>query len=268
MWKIAGWIGVVVALAASFLIWNSTKRADAQVILGSNMPVVIELFTSQGCSSCPPADRVLSRIGSELAEASVYPLSFHVDYWNYIGWQDPFSSTAWSDRQKQYAAAKNSKRIYTPQLIVSGGKDCVGSKERCVRGAIADAKRSSPRGRVDVEKLRLVEDGAALELSLLASGAGEKPLRVMLAVHTSAMRTEVKRGENRGDTLRNDFVVRELLAAMEIPAGSSDAKRKTLRIPLDKAWGTRALGVTAFLQEEKSLRILNADRLMLRPRSS
>jgi hypothetical protein len=88
-------------------------------------PIIIELFTSQGCSSCPPADRLLKRLAGD---PRVIPLSFHVDYWNYIGWTDPFSSKRWSERQQGYARAFRSNRIYTPQLVVSGRTGASGSR--------------------------------------------------------------------------------------------------------------------------------------------
>ena len=106
-------------------------------------PIVIELFTSQGCSSCPPADRLLSRLASDPKLAGrVIPLAFHVDYWNYIGWQDPFSSPRWSERQRSYGRTFRSNRIYTPQLVVGGRTDCVGSQEGEVMKKIGEALAS------------------------------------------------------------------------------------------------------------------------------
>src|ERR1700681_1033381 len=103
-------------------------------------PVVVELFTSQGCSSCPPADRLLSRLqGDSRTAGTVIPLAFHVDYWNRLGWSDPFSSAAWSERQMTYAKALHSNRIYTPQLVVGGRAECVGSEERQVMRRIHEA---------------------------------------------------------------------------------------------------------------------------------
>ena len=93
---------------------------------------LVELFTSQGCSSCPVADRLMSRLGREDAEI----LAFHVDYWNYIGWTDPFSSRHWSERQSAYAAVWKEARVYTPQAVVDGQLEGVGSDERWLRGAL------------------------------------------------------------------------------------------------------------------------------------
>ncbi|HYG65894.1 MAG TPA: DUF1223 domain-containing protein, partial [Thermoanaerobaculia bacterium] len=114
-------------------------------------PVIVELFTSQGCSSCPPADRLLTRLGGDPGLAGrVIPLAFHVDYWNHIGWTDPFSAKRWSERQQAYARAFKANRIYTPQLVVNGRTEGVGSHEPRVRKQIADALAREPAGRVSL----------------------------------------------------------------------------------------------------------------------
>src|SRR6185436_12890178 len=110
---------------------------------GGEGPVVIELFTSQGCSSCPPADRLLSKLAQagDLGGKKVAPLSFHVDYWNDLGWNDPYSLPAWTERQRQYASALGDDRVYTPELVVGGGAGMVGSNLVAITSAIAKAPR-------------------------------------------------------------------------------------------------------------------------------
>jgi hypothetical protein len=139
----------LLAVLAAFLLLSRPGDADPQ---RSGGPVVIELFTSQGCSSCPPADRLLTRLAQDSKLAGqVIPLSFHVDYWDYIGWQDPFASPRWSERQRQYGRAFRSNRIYTPQLVVNGRTECVGSQEGVVRRQIEAALAAAPAGRVTLE---------------------------------------------------------------------------------------------------------------------
>src|SRR3954467_1004983 len=106
-------------------------------------PVVLELFTSQGCSSCPPAERLLSKLAAAgtLGDRTVAPLAFHVDYWNDLGWADPFSLPAWTERQHQYARALGGNRVYTPELVVGGATGMVGSDASAVRQAIQRAAR-------------------------------------------------------------------------------------------------------------------------------
>src|SRR5687767_4325331 len=114
---------------------------SAPAATGAEGPVVIELFTSQGCSSCPPADRLLTKIAKagEHGSRKVVPLSFHVDYWNGLGWEDPFSSSAWTRRQNQYATALKESRVYTPELVVGGIAGMVGSHAQAVATAIEKA---------------------------------------------------------------------------------------------------------------------------------
>ncbi|MGH9465120.1 MAG: DUF1223 domain-containing protein, partial [Thermoanaerobaculia bacterium] len=125
----------------------------------SSGPVLLELFTSQGCSSCPPADRLLSRLAAARgSEPVVVPLAFHVDYWNHIGWEDPFSQGRWSARQRAYALAFGRDGVYTPQLVVDGTEELVGSDERAVRRAIERAAAQSRPGWVRLGAGRLTAD--------------------------------------------------------------------------------------------------------------
>jgi hypothetical protein len=164
-------------------------------------PVVVELYTSQGCSSCPPADALLGELARR---KDVVALSFHVDYWDYIGWKDPFASAAATERQRDYGRALGLKMVYTPQIIVDGTADAVGSDQNAVEKLIAAAAK---RPRVDI-KFSLDEMGRLfVELP-------EHPLAgmatVWLAVFDSEHKTAVARGENSGATLSDYNVVREL----------------------------------------------------------
>lgn len=217
-------------------------------------PVLLELFTSQGCSSCPPADRLLTRLaGDPKLAGQVIPLSFHVDYWDYIGWQDPFASPRWSERQREYGRAFRSNRIYTPQLVVNGRTECVGSQEKVVRQQIAAALAAAPAGRVTLEtdppgadgRLR-VRVGATIAEMKPTAGAG---LDLWVAVWETGLETPVGAGENASRTLHNDYVVRRLEKAFTLPgkAGAHDSAEMVLG--LDKRWKRGNLGVAAFLQD-------------------
>jgi len=127
----------------------SAHAAGSMSANAGSSAVIVELFTSQGCSSCPPADRVLSALGREKSDGvTIIPLAFHVDYWNSIGWADPFSSSRWSARQNAYAAALHSSQVYTPQLLVNGRAQFVGSDEQRIRAEIASQSRLPARGSV------------------------------------------------------------------------------------------------------------------------
>ena len=221
-------------------------------------PVVVELFTSQGCSSCPPADRLLARLGEE-DPRGVVALAFHVDYWNYIGWTDPFSSAAWSERQRRYARTLESGRVYTPQVVVDGGVHCVGSDEERVRREIERAARRSAAGEV---ALALgAANGHRLELEVTARvrhGAEGERWQAMVALFESGLVTSVPRGENAGRSLGNSRVVRRLTEAFSLPARAGAARSEKIELELEEGWKRRNLGVAVFLQDPVTLRIHGA----------
>jgi hypothetical protein len=161
-------------------------------------PVVVELFTSQGCSSCPPADAYLA----ELARRdNVLALSFHVDYWNYIGWKDPFSSAWATERQREYGRTLAQRYVYTPEMVVDGAAHAVGSNRAEVEGLIAAARRR------DGPPLGVAREGEALRVSI---GAGAGSGTLLLVRFEREHVTKIARGENGGRTLRNAHVVREI----------------------------------------------------------
>ena len=166
-------------------------------------PTVVELFTSQGCSSCPPADAYLG----ELAKRDdVVALSFHVAYWNRLGWADPFASAWATDRQYGYGSALGLNGVYTPQMVIDGATDAVGSRRAAVEGAIATSRATSP-ARVAVA-LRRDGNGLAVDLP---KATLEAPVGVWLARYDPATRTtDVARGENGGRRLENVNVVKSL----------------------------------------------------------
>src|SRR5262244_3732178 len=151
-------------------------------------PVVVELFSSEGCSSCPPADALLG----ELAQRpGIVALAFHVDYWDYIGWKDPYASPANTQRQHDYAAALRLHMVYTPQMVVDGRTDVVGSERADVEAAIGKAA-AQPKLAVAIEK-----DGAGYRVVIPAAAApAGGPATVWLAFFDSEKETRVARGEN------------------------------------------------------------------------
>lgn len=152
-------------------------------------PVVVELFTSQGCSSCPAADAVLAELGSM---DDVIPLALHVDYWDYIGWTDAFADPAFTKRQKGYARAAGRRSIYTPQMMIGGVHDVVGSRSMKVVDAIRKVADKPARAR-----LTLTREGAVLEIH--AEALGRLPVTlVQLVRYTPQARVQIDEGENAG----------------------------------------------------------------------
>ena len=166
-------------------------------------PTLVELFTSQGCSSCPPADEYLIELD---ARDDLIALSMHITYWDYIGWKDPFASEAVTDRQRAYGRRIGRGRIYTPEIIVNGVLDAVGSRQGAVNRAIAEVQASKPAS-LAIEISMMADDSMRVSLP----GADfDGTATVWLARFDAEHVTEVQRGENRGRTLRNINVVREL----------------------------------------------------------
>jgi hypothetical protein len=173
---------------------------------GAGGPVLVELFTSQGCNSCPPADAYL---GDLAKRRDVVALAFHVDYWDYIGWKDPFADAAWTARQRAYARSLGTAQIYTPQMVIDGGRHAVGSDRRAVERLIAEAaKRERPT-------LELARHAGGLDLRIDGAGAGE----VWIVGYDPRHETKVARGENAGRTLTEFNVVRGLRKVETWPGG-------------------------------------------------
>ena len=240
---------VLLLLMLTILPADGAKQASGSP---QAAPAVLELFTSQGCSSCPPADRLLTRLAQEPALAGkVIPLSFHVDYWDYIGWRDPFASPRWSERQRDYGRAFRSNRIYTPQLVVNGRTECVGSHEQVVRKQIAAALAAPSAARVSLETGRPGPDGrlkARAGAELVRAAAG-RDLELWVVGWETGLVTPVKEGENAAHTLKNDHVVRRLEKALSLPGKAGARESAEIVLGLDKRWKLENLGVAAFLQD-------------------
>ncbi|EYD71642.1 DUF1223 domain-containing protein [Limimaricola hongkongensis] len=177
--------GYMAALSIAACLAHGAAQADA--------PVVIELFTSQGCSSCPPADKMVH----ELAEREdVIALGLHVDYWDYIGWADSFAHPAFTKRQKAYAAAVGDRMVYTPQFVVGGMERIVGAKPMKVMEAVMD-RVEAPRS-VEMEVAR---DGDLLRITARRLDGGTDPLVVQLVRFMPEGRVAIERGENAGHEL-------------------------------------------------------------------
>ncbi len=162
-------------------------------------PVVVELYTSQGCSSCPPADEMFAELSKR---DDVIALALHVDYWDYIGWQDPFGAPEHAERQRAYALTGGRTSIYTPEMIVNGQSDVVGAKPMKLMEAINKHKEDAPQ--VD---LSIARDGETLRINAHTVSGAAGPFDVhMLRYHPMAV-TQVKRGENAGHTFENYNIV-------------------------------------------------------------
>jgi len=207
-------------------------EGDPRVASAAEGPLVLELFTSQGCSSCPPADRLLSKLASSdsPADRTLAPLSFHVDYWNDLGWADPFSLPAWTERQRQYARALGDNRVYTPELVVGGATGMVGSNASAVTQAIQRAARPA----------LLAATAAWTKDSVTVTATAPEDAEVWVAVWEDGTSTKVTRGENSGETLGSVRVVRRLERV------ATAGQKASTAVKVDPAW--HATGAVAFAQ--------------------
>ncbi len=214
-------------------------------------PVVVELYTSQGCNSCPPAD---AYFGELAARHDLLPLAFHVDYWNYIGWTDPFAKPWATARQRGYQKSLNERYVYTPQIVVAGAAQGVGSDRDAIEGLIrtAVAHQSQP---LDLE-LRWREDGALL----VEVGAGQSPEKapadIWLIGYDKPHDTEVLRGENAGRTAVDYQAVRNYRRIGGWPGWSLE-----LVVPHDEVQGLGTGGVAVLVQAAGLGPVLAARRI-------
>jgi hypothetical protein len=242
--------GAVAAAALALGVAAAAQDPDAGA--PAARPVVLELFTAQGCSSCPPADRLLAQLG-DTGGGSVVPLEFHVDYWNREGWTDPFSSAEWTRRQEAYARRFGATQLYTPQAVVDGASELIGSRERELRAAIASAA-ARPAASIALTLEPSEKDVRVAATVALPDSLRGRKWDLMLAVYETGLVTPVKKGENGGRTLANEYVVRSLRRAGSVDrSGARDAT-----LPLEKDWNRARLGVAAFLQDPDTLEIRGA----------
>ena len=215
-------------------------------------PAVVELFTSQGCNSCPPADAYL---GTLTNRPGLLPLAFHVDYWNYIGWDDPFSRPWAAARQRGYQKSLNERFVYTPQIVVDGAAQAVGSEEKSVDALIKAAAAAPPLPHPTLT-LRRREDGALL----VEIGAGRSPptapADIWLVGYDNLHQTKVLRGENEGHTLDDYNVVRVYRRIGAWPGWSLE-----LVVPAAEVSARPDGGIAVLIQSADMGPILTAARL-------
>ncbi len=201
----------------------------------ANPKAVVELFTSQGCSSCPKADAMFSELGKQ---QDVIALAYHVDYWDYIGWPDTFGAKANSDRQRAYAESWGSSRIYTPQLIVNGSKGVVGSREKEVTGALAEARLTLP--------VALTVGGDMFEVTVGPQAGGAEAM-IWLVTFKDHSQVKIERGENAGETIDYTQIVigKQMLGMWDAVAGTH------LKLPLSELTAEGGNGAVILVQADK-----------------
>ncbi|MEZ5931577.1 MAG: DUF1223 domain-containing protein [Alphaproteobacteria bacterium] len=219
-----------------------STAAMATAAVAEDAPVVVELFTSQGCYSCPPADELLGELA---ARKDVLPLAFHVTYWDRLGWPDTLGLEAGTARQEAYARWMGTGRVYTPQMVVQGRIDVVGSQRSRVMRALDIA--------ADASGVRLDIDGAQVEIP-----AGSEAATVWLATYDDVHEVPIERGENAGKTLTYHNAVRELTEL-----GRYDGRAMSAELPLARLAAEGRDGAAVLLQRKSDGAIIGAAKVAL-----
>ncbi len=245
---LAACLGLAALVSAAFNNHKAAAKKVNEKVAGSGF-AVIELFTSEGCSSCPSADELVARIQKEDSDKPVYILAFHVDYWNRLGWKDVFSSADYSKRQNEYASWLKLSSVYTPQIVVNGQKEFVGSSEGTLRNAITAGLRMA-----SAEKLTLNAQNAQGHITVQYKAEGaDKNNMLLLAVVQKAAQSKVKSGENGGRTLSHVQIVRKIQSQ---PLGADGKGSATIALP--EGFTSQGYEVIGFVQNTGNGAILAA----------
>ncbi|MDB5327236.1 MAG: hypothetical protein JWM57_2805 [Phycisphaerales bacterium] len=215
---------------------------------------VVELFTSEGCSSCPPADAALAELIRENRGGHVYALAFHVDYWDDLGWPDPFAQAAFTARQGEYRRAFNLQSLYTPQAIINGKAELLGSDRAAIRREVAAVLKTPAVGSLQPTASL---DGKTIKVNVAATGLPAETL-VRVALVQSGLSVDVRRGENGGKTLTHDGVVRVFTSATL----SKDLKATATLTAPSGGWPKNS-SIVVFAQQPGDLHVLAATEIAL-----
>jgi hypothetical protein len=250
-------LGAALFLVAWVARWRgATAQGAPRLPEAGATPILVELFTSEGCSSCPPADALLMRLGrtQPVRGADVIVLEEHVNYWDGLGWKDPFSSDAATDRQREYAGPLGRDQIYTPQMVVDGRAKFVGSSESDALRAIRLAS-ASPKPAV---ALSWTQDGRlSITVPPLADAARVGASDVYLAVAENMLRSDVKHGENSGRALQHDGVARQISKIGKTDSGAPGFSSE-ISVHTMEQWNRANLRAVVFVRDQRSLRVLAA----------
>jgi hypothetical protein len=240
-------ISVFCLLITAFLFTSfSFYHVEKNTVSVDQGFAVVELFTSEGCSSCPPADEAVGRL--DKGKNNLFVLSFHVDYWDNLGWKDKYSDAAYSARQKEYGTLLHVDNIYTPQIIVNGKTQFVGSNETQLKETIQSSLAEIPE--TDIRLKVLQESNHKIPITI--SSDGNAGLKLNLALVQNSAKDFVQRGENKGKTLSHFFIVRDF-KVLPNPKGSN-----TFYLDIPKDLSSSQCSVVAYLQNSNNGHIVAA----------
>jgi hypothetical protein len=259
---LAGLTLIFLLVVAAVALMGTHAQATPEAGGTARSPVVVELFTSEGCSSCPPADTLLARLSEAQLDGNVQLIALeeHVDYWNDLGWTDPFSSRDLTTRQYVYSGILRNGNPYTPQMVVDGTAEFVGGSAQQARRAIHEA---AGKAKIPVTLTQGKTDKAGTGIFSVAVGklegaAKRDAAEVWLAITETGLHSAVTRGENAGEDLHHAAVVRSMRKIGEAKAEGETSFAADATVPLQKEWKRENLRAVLFVQEKQSRRILGA----------
>jgi hypothetical protein len=248
--------------AVSFMAWILAPGAESVQGTDVRTPLLVELFTSEGCSSCPPADRFLEKLDKQpVPGAEMIVLSEHVDYWNHIGWKDPYSAHFYSERQGAYAKRFGLDSVYTPQMVVDGTSEFVGSNPGLAERAFGKALRNR---KIPVHLSSISADAsntlhAHLETGTLDPSFSSQEAEVYVAIALNRAESQVSAGENAGHKLAHVSVVKSVTKIGSLKRGQSYSQDLQLKVEAGSDY--RNLRLIAFVQEPRQGQVLGATLL-------
>ena len=245
-------IKVLFALSLINLAIQPAIAAECSAKSGLVTVPLLELYTSEGCSSCPPADKWLGGLKPDSSKFT--PLAFHVDYWDYIGWEDRFSKAEYSDRQRKTAAFGGAGFVYTPQFVMNG-RDFKAWDNSRLNEAVEKSQHIASRANLTLNTVTEANGDITLKANAQAvKPADAKNTDVFVALYENKLVSKVKAGENSGSTLKHDYVVREFFGAYQISNQNEFSKNFTL----NSAWKNKDGGAVIFVQNSQTGEILQS----------
>ena len=246
---------IAFALSLVNLTIQPAIAAECSAKSGAATVPLLELYTSEGCSSCPPADKWLSNLKPDTKK--IIPLAFHVDYWDYIGWKDKFSKAEYSDRQRKTAAFAGAGFVYTPQFVLNG-RDFKGADSSRLNQAVSASQKIASRANLSLNAITQTNGEITLKATVQAvNSADTNHADIFIAIYENKLVSQVNAGENNGRELKHDYVVRDFYGAYQLSNKNEFAKNITLK----PEWKGRQAGVVIFVQDSKNGEILQSLQL-------
>lgn len=220
----------------------STKNLNKKMIKEQGGFALIELFTSEGCSSCPAADAILEEVQKKYSDKNVLIVGYHVDYWDKLGWKDVFSNPSFTERQEYYSTIFHLNSIYTPQVVINGKKEFIGSNKNQLTSSIED--QLNERSAVSIKLTAVQNTEGKIDVHYSAEGVDTKKEQAILVLIQKMATNEIRKGENQGKTLHHINIVRKILY---LPL-----KEKTTSFTLPAGLQKEDVFVTGFIQDKRS----------------